>query len=76
MENQRPGLFEALGADADGVALDVIDGRQPFGYIAVEMVGVAANGNGRQVIASAHGDDGGDFVVGGDLLTDIGDVPR
>jgi hypothetical protein len=65
MSDQRGGLFEALSADAQVVALDVINAGKPLGHIPVQVVDVAANDNGQQVVATADGDyRGGNFING------------
>jgi hypothetical protein len=44
--NQRGGLFEALSADADGIALNVVNAGESLGEIPVEVIDIATDADG------------------------------
>lgn len=63
MRDQRCGLFEALGANAHVVALNVVDAGQSLSYISVEVNGIPADGYGEQIVSTAEGDGGGHLLM-------------
>jgi hypothetical protein len=70
VRDQRGGLFQALRANAEVVALDVIDAGQSLCQVPLEVIRVAADDDRQQVAATTDGDNRGDLVVSGDLLGD------
>ena len=44
--NQRGGLFEALSADADVIALNVVNAGESLGEISVEVIDIATDADG------------------------------
>ena len=68
-------LFQELGADPDIRSQYVLYRRELIGQVAVQVVGVAADGDGQHIIASAKRSGERDLGVRRDFFADLLNVP-